>query len=408
MRKFTIRLLQYLHGVFIFIAIFSGLSEVFSLFQPDQRAVFLRAFIVFVPFFATAWAVRHVKSIFAYLLISLLSLVPVFFVAATIPEKAIFLLISVIIMIIRMVSRLREDGYDASMEPLIGFLGLFVGLYIVGALTKNNLVSTVNYYLVFAYTILFILYKNITHLEGYLEFNSSVENIPVRQIRKNNSMILIIFLVLVLAAMILLPMTGASQLIVLLGVGLRNLISWILNLFSSNSPAPEVPEAAQAPPANQIPEGILDGMTEAPAWVTALYNSMSLAIGVVVGILILTALITGIYHLIKKFYRPSLENNDETVFLNPLKSTDATDRAGRPARPLWLSFDPNSTIRKHYRRMIYRNRKHIDRRSYTPLELEEYAGVPESQQRVRLHTLCEKARYSENGCTREDVQSLRG
>ena len=58
--------------------------------------------------------------------------------------------------------------------------------------------------------------------------------------------------------------------------------------------------------------------------------------------------------------------------------------------------------------MIYKHVKHIDRTSYTPEELEEFAEVPADERRALLHGLYEKARYSEDGCTRDDVQALKG
>ncbi len=407
MRRKILYSLRFLHGVFVWIAVLSGISEIFSLFQPDQAAAFLRGFIIFVPFIATGIAIKKVKSIFTFLLISLISMVPVFFVGATIAEKVIFLLISVIVMVIRIVSRVREDDYDPFLAPMLGVLVLFVILYIIGTLTHNDLVTTVNYYLVFAYTILIILYKNMASLDGYLAYNSSVENIPVRQIRKNNSMIMAVFMVMVVLMMIFLPMTGMSNLIILAGKGLRAALIFILGLFSKEK-AETVAEEITEQMGQDMPENFSGLVDDTPAWVTALYNSLSIAMGVAVGILLFAALVAAVYRLIKKFYRPNFDNNDEAVFLDPIQTPDDMDRAGRFHRPLWLSFDPNSVIRKHYRKMILKRKKHIDRNTYTPEELEEYAEVPESEQRTKLHRLYEKARYSSEGCTREDVQTLKG
>ena len=407
MRNALVKLLQYLHGIFLWTAVLSGISEIFSLFEPNQTEVFLRSLIVFVPFFATGIAAKRVRSIFTFLLISLLSMVPVFFVAGTIVQKVVFLLVSFIMMVVRIVTRVKEDSYDPFLSPMIGVLAVFVILYIVGTLTHNNLVTTVNYYLGFLYTLLIILYQNGVHLNGYLEYNNSVENIPVRQIRKNNTMIMSVFMAVVILMMIFLPMTGMSNLIVLLGKGLRAALVFILGLFSKES-AQEIVEETTAPAMEDM-QGGFDGLVDdTPAWLTALYNSLSLALGVVVGILLFAALITAIYKLIKKFYRPNFENNDEAVFLDPLQGSDDMDRSGRFQRPLWLSFDPNSVIRKQYRKMILKRKKRVDRNSYTPEELENYVEVPEDERRAKLHGLYEKARYSRDGCSREDVQALKG
>ena len=407
MRKALVMLLQYLHGIFLWVAVLSGISEIFSLFEPDQTEVFLRSLIVFVPFFVTGIAARRVKSIFTFLLISFLSMIPVFFIAATVTQKVIFLLISFIMMVVRIVTRVKEDSYDPFLLPMIGVLGVFVVLYIIGTLTHNQLVTTVNYYLGFLYTILIILYQNGVHLNGYLEYNNSVENIPVRQIRKNNTMIMSVFMAVVILMMIFLPMTGMSNLIVLFGKGLRAALIFILGLFTKE-PSEAVPEELTPQAEQSMPADFSGLVDETPAWVTALYNSLSLALGVAVGILLFAALITAIYKLIKKFYRPSFDNNDEAVFLDPLQGSDDMDRSGRFQRPLWLSFDPNSVIRKQYRKMILKRKRRVDRNSYTPEELEDYVEVPADERRARYHGLYEKARYSKEGCTRDDVQALKG
>ena len=407
MRRALVKLLQYLHGIFLWTAILSGISEIFSLFEPNQTEVFLRSLVVFVPFFVTGIAAKRVRSIFTFLLISLLSMVPVFLVAATIPQKVVFLLLSFIMMVIRIVARVKDNPLDPLLSPMIGVLAVFVILYIVGTLTHNQLVTTVNYYTGFLYTILIILYQNGIHLNGYLEYNNSVENIPVRQIRKNNTMIMSVFMAVVILMMIFLPMTGMSNLIVLFGKGLRAALIFILGLFTKES-AQEVIEETTAPAMEDMAGGFDGLVDETPAWVTALYNSLSLALGVAVGILLFAALITAIYKLIKKFYRPNFENNDEAVFLDPLQGSDDMDRSGRFHRPLWLSFDPNSVIRKQYRKLILKRKKRVDRNSYTPEELENYVELPEDERRARYHGLYEKARYSKDGCTRDDVQALKG
>lgn len=407
MRRALVMLLQYLHGIFLWIAILSGISEIFSLFEPNQTEVFLRSLIIFVPFFVTDIAAKRVRSIFTFLLISLLSMVPVFFVAGTVVQKVILLLLSIIMMVIRIVTRVKEGYFDPFLSPMIGVLAVFVILYIVGSLTHNDLVTKVNYYLGFLYTLLTILYQNGVHLNGYLEYNNSVENIPVRQIRKNNTMIMSVFIAVVIVMMIFLPMTGMSNLIVLLGKGLRAAIIFILGLFT-REPSQAIPEETSAPVEQAMDQGFSGLVDDTPYWVTALYNSLSIALGVAVGILIFAALVTAVYKLIKKFYRPNFENNDEAVFLDPLQAPDDLSRSGRFQRPLWLSFDPNSVIRKQYRKMILKKKKRVDRNSYTPEELEIYAELPESEHRTKLHSLYEKARYSREGCTRDDVQALKG
>ena len=76
-------------------------------------------------------------------------------------------------------------------------------------------------------------------------------------------------------------------------------------------------------------------------------------------------------------------------------------------------FNPNTTIRKKFKKQIQQG-SHLNKKagnfipvSLTPLELEQYAKLPDDDRTQLLHSLYEKARYSKEGCSKEDVASFK-
>lgn len=78
-----------------------------------------------------------------------------------------------------------------------------------------------------------------------------------------------------------------------------------------------------------------------------------------------------------------------------------------------MLFNPNTTIRKKFKKQIQQG-SHLNKKagnfipvSLTPLELEQYAKLPDDERTHLLHALYEKARYSKEGCTKDDVASFK-
>ena len=63
-------------------------------------------------------------------------------------------------------------------------------------------------------------------------------------------------------------------------------------------------------------------------------------------------------------------------------------------------------IRRTYRKNIQRQKTEFSK-AMTPFEIEETVGLPAGGERQNLHELYEKARYSADGCTEEDVRKLK-
>jgi hypothetical protein len=100
----------------------------------------------------------------------------------------------------------------------------------------------------------------------------------------------------------------------------------------------------------------------------------------------------------------AVENEDEVIFLDSKEDSRRSSRKKSGSRESRLS--PNMQIRRRYKRTIRKSTKGRPTFWASPLELESQAGLAESANMQRLHGYYEKARYSKEGCTREDVAAM--
>ncbi len=403
MRKHLTLGLRYLHGALIIVSLATACSLLTSVFGAVQLTSFFTCLSILLPFFVSGIANRYARGVGVYLLASLGAVALTLLIPMTTLERILTVFISVIVIIIRMVARLKE-AEDVLMTPGIGGAAIFIVLYIAGLVIPNQLLSTVNYYLAFAYAICLLIFTNFRNLDRYLDFNHDVQNIPTHQISRTNSWTLALITGLTVVAMIVLPLLGIDSLIKLIGKGLLRVLQWIFGGSKTRPPSELPPEEI---PQEQDFSG-LDGFEgSGPTWLTTLMNIAAIVLFVLIGIAAVAALVMGIIHLVRKYYKPLRENADEQEFILPEDSKETVARKVQRTVPLWRDLSPNGTVRRIYRRAVEKKRQPVDSKALTPAEIEDLVGLSEAEHRSVLHELYEKARYSENGCDRDDIRRLR-
>ena len=154
--------------------------------------------------------------------------------------------------------------------------------------------------------------------------------------------------------------------------------------------------------ANALSELDTMGTRTLPSWVLSLMQLFVYLIVVVAAVLA----VIGVVHMIRRFKKDfAVEEEDEVVNLDEEAPVGAQRVLRRRTHEGFLS--PSQQIRRRYRRVIRRAAKATPSRWGTPTEIEHQAAVAQDGQMQRLHGYYEKARYSEGGCTQEDLRSLR-
>ena len=408
MRRTVLRIIRFLHGAMVMTAVMSGVCLLLSIFGMTPESYFPFSLLVLVTYVATAFAEEKIKGIGLFLLISIASVIPTALLAPDIASKIVFVLISGIIIAIRIVGRVRDSGTLLD-SPHMAVVILFAVFYLIGLLAGNSFVSTLNYYLAFAYVIFILIYTNFLNLEGYLNVNKDVENIPVRKIGRTNNLMLLGYLGLTVTLMLVMPLVGLDKAIIGLGKGILALIRRLAAL-RNGTPDDDIVVESEVEGGGEMSGGMPDfGGSETPLWLTALYHAMEVALLVVAGIVVVAAIAFAIYRLVKAFYRPIKENSDEQEFIDPEDDDrEYAEPQGGFFQRVRDIIDPTPTaaVRRLYRRRIKKQKVDFSE-ALTPDEIESAVGLSDGPERQILHEVYEKARYSERGCSEADLQRMR-
>ena len=406
MRRIVIAVIRQLHGAMILTGVLSGIALILGFFGLSAQVYFLYGLLVLIPYLVSALAEEKISGIGLFLLIRIASVIPVVIFAPDLASKIVFFGLSVIIVIIRIAGRLRDAGTILN-SPHFATVLLFAVLYIIGTAVNQPFLMNVNYYLAFAYILAVLVYMNFTNLEGYLEVNRDVANVPKRTIGRTNNLMLLGYLALTVVLMLVVPLFGLDRAIRALWQGILALIRLITSR-GGDTEAAESSIAEETMAASAPQDGMFAEDTPTPLWLEAFYHALTVMITFIVGAAIIIGLIYAVYRLVKAFYRPAKENGDVEEFINDTDDRESVSGADGIFGRVREFFDPspNSVIRRAYRRRIRKEKKDIQE-TMTPSEIEDAAGLPAGDERRVYHELYEKARYSKAGCSTEDVQTLK-
>ena len=224
---------------------------------------------------------------------------------------------------------------------------------------------------------------------------------------------MIAFSILALVVMLVVPLLPLDHIVYSIGIAIRDFLRWIFSHFSSEEQT--VVETAAESLATSGQSAMFGDVKPTPAWLKMLYDILFAAILFVVSAGALVGIGYTILMLVHRFYKPSAVTGDIQEFINEeTESTFLQDSEKKERDSLFsMLFNPNTTIRKKFKKQIQLG-SHLNKKagnfipvSLTPLELEQYAKLPDDERTHLLHALYEKARYSKEGCTKDDVASFK-
>lgn len=429
MRRKVISLLCILHGVMIVLGLLPGVAALpLALTEGyDFRAQFPLAFAVFIPYFVSHVASRKCRGLFPFLFFCVLGTAVLFVLPMNMALRFLLCLLCVWFTVARIAYRAKEEEdeserHDMFTTPSLLTLPLFIALYILGTISGVTPVRDMNYVLAFLYVLLYILHRNLKNLENYLEVNSTVENIPKKQIARTNTGAILLIAAVTVLFMLVFPLLGIDRLI----IGLKDALIALLRLIFSGIRTEPVPETV--PPADTPdigPGGFTPGGETLPDWALAIFAVIRTFFIILAAGFALYLIGYGIYSLIRRFYRPYRDNEDVQEFIRDDKDVkESLFRETLLRRLPFLDPSPNGAVRRFYKKTVEQGLSGRKSRragaagktgllsarelsALSPEELEDAAALEKDEKRALLHETYEKARYSNEPVTREDLKKLK-
>ena len=351
----------------------------------------LRALLLIVPVIISWFARQYLKNIILYLLASAAAIAVTIWMFGT-PLMAIP---AVFICFLRFYNRLVKEERSLMDHPGYAGIPILMVPFIASFFTEqlDNVYQSISCIYMAVYFLLCFLHHGIERINSYVDVNKDMRNMPARRIIRISSTLLALFFV-VFAAILLPGIIGAD--------------------LDYQYVPPEVEEGVHEylPPETETDvsspeEGMMmPGMENPPnpiltfiARVTEYVLIVGFCIAVVIGI------IYAAMHLSRSFRKSFQDRGD---FVENLQDDDLEvirEKQRKRDKPGLFDRSPNALVRRKYRKTVLRASKNKPAAWMTPTEAEENANLT-GERISALHALYEKARYSADGCTKQDAAEL--
>lgn len=380
---------------------------------PDSSLVYKSLILLPAPFLS-AWFTERTKHIWSFALLHLTLAILVIPAEGTY-VRIVYGLYLFILTAAAFRKKLRKTEPPYRNTP-IGFLAFFFVASLYSDYLADSMWKTVFFAIAVSYILFYWVNMYLINFVSSFEVHPVSSVISFRMIQDTSHRLIFIFCLFCTGAML------AFSRIPLAGLG--NVLLWLLrkffSLFQNNNPSQSDASLPNAAPDIARPSDLPQNNGQTPAIIMLILNLLrdALIVAAVAGGIAL--LIYGLYKCYRLFYESKDSRAmNKTEFLSPFEKMELPrkDRrssyGSRFARLFGRSG--NERIRRYFYKAII---KHAGSSklpgSLTPSELAKYAvggekdgKLPEDEKSRKLAALYEKARYSDEECGKEEVQSVR-
>jgi uncharacterized MAPEG superfamily protein len=298
---------------------------------------------------------------------------------------------------------------------------LFVMFYIICYLTGIRDLLQLCFILSIVYVLLYVVNSYLLNLEKFVFNHEGMTNIPFRQIRNSNHVMIVFLSSLFLVTMLAFSSIPLDRLLSMLGKLFLRLVRFLISLLHFEEPEdiPEPEEEEQMTVEDYpIPEPsrLMEIIQEILQWVAII-----LVIAFIIALIMYT-----LYQIYQYFYLKSEEVvKDKIEFLSPFTQKERIKRErGKIFRNVFGRSN-NALMRKFFTQAVTANLKPDTKldRSLTPSQLsniilpipseattpftEDIQTMEQKIKKDQITEYYEKARYSNEECSKDEVQFLK-
>lgn len=390
-RRIAFIVLGWLHVALIFAPIYAGIVNFFSpdFSQADILLCHLRGLLLVIPIALSWFAGRYLRNIVIYLVasISIIALTVVLF------GTKLMIIPALLLCFLRFYNRLTGEAH-----PLLDHaVYLVLPLFLLPAAIAFFYPAVDGIYQVTApfcaalYFLLCFTQRGIARIDGYIEMNRTMRNMPARRIARISTATLGV--ILVIFAAILLPPLLLNQ----------NDFRYTPPPASAGSTA--APQATAAPQGSTEPDWMQPLDSEPNPLLKLAFQILEYVLIAAVTVGLIFGVIFGALRLSRMFRRSFRDTGDLVENLESDTYETVREKRRRRDRPGLFDRTPNAAVRRRYRRTVLRAAKEPPQPWMSPAEAEAHAKLS-GDDADRLHALYEKARYSAEGCSKQDAAGL--
>ena len=320
----------------------------------------------------------------------------------TAEERLAYLLLCIILLIYSF--SLCGKNHQASQEKIpIGFGVLFVIAIIYGVPAAGESISWVVMYAGGFFLILQILYKNYDSVNKYIMLNHRIANFPISQVVAVNSFQMMILVSLFVGVMLIVGSDRINKMVVALGSWLWEIIKYLLRIFLSIGK--EWEQGSSFVPESMETNGIeaLQAIAD-ESFLTDIWNGLGMVVASIVGVVLIVGLCVAVTVGITKVLRNLSGESviDRKEFVVPGEIREFQMKRTRSKKKS-MGKGTNAKIRKLYKARVEKEAEREDNKTKEMMTASEITGTYLSDVSEMVTNIYQKARYSQNCVTDEEV-----
>ena len=341
---------------------------------------FFSSLLFIIPAAITKYSSLYIKQLWVYLVLSIVLVVATWFIT-TCPLSC---LITVIMVVLRLVSRVRQDASVFDRPHYVALI-FFLVPFFYGGYMGDWFIQLMALILAFIYIALVFAFNGFKKIEDYIKLNNTMAEFPERRI--GNSMATIF---------------GFGALI-FLSVSLICVMS-SYEFFGITIPQIEVSEEEKANlyESTVNPESYYNNLAE--QFGEAVDNPVMAAVdqtATIISVILMIGLF--IFCIVELFliFSKTVKKEKADIIESIVEPEEEEAPVEKKEKISFFDMSPNAVVRRKYKKTI--KSKFTPDDWMTPAEMEERGKFKIDL----LHNLYEKARYSEHGCTQEDKEAVK-
>jgi hypothetical protein len=352
---------------------------------------------------------EKLKNIFVFSLGHALLIVFALFLGSAIPEKIIYVLFSFAISFISFKTYLSDSKNAYTLSLLIaGEIILFL-IFLITLFKEYTFLQPLLNIFSAVYILFFMLYTHISNLDNALEIITDNSIQPVATIRRFNNKIISLFLLIAALVLILCKYAHIQDFIKLLWHG----FTWLIHFLFYNENGQELPELIyyEKPSGYSIFDWVRFLRAGAKTSQIAAFMEKLFLHATDIGIVltILGCIGYGLYLVYRKFYVNSLTAYESKEFISPFVKAKKAKKLG-VFNDIFISLHSsnNEKVRKLYLKKIrYYMTSGLKIHNNTSSEISQTANKSIHKDLSELTYFYEKARYSSNEVSKEDLEQVK-
>ncbi|MBQ0000208.1 MAG: hypothetical protein KBT01_01530 [Clostridiales bacterium] len=406
MRKYVIHGMKLVYGFLILSGFY---CLVYSMILRQSQTAFLYSLLFLPVLLACSIAMRKAGSVVKYVCFAIVILAVMVMIYRALHFSVMDINIGLVVTVFSVFwyFHARASRQKCWLEsPTYWFLLFFIIVCIAGRYYEDLFLVKLSCFAA-GYTYLLVnIVRNDDEMKGIFRDFSSMNRLPVQRMKRNNNRIMLVLSGITAAAMAAAPYLKLDQLIIWLTKLARKLLIFVFSFFQSgNTETVEIP-------ANEKMDLMFPEVPEQDSIFMKILDMILEYVGeILVGILLLAAaylIVKRLIQLYRQFNQGLDENGDMVEDLRVTTKTTERVKEQQEKENLFFNMSPAARIRKHFKGQIqkaYRMKGEEIRKSGTPEELEQQLTMS-PEDKLRFHSYYEKARYSHETCTREEMQEM--